>query len=188
MVTRNFLHHVSARLSQSHRTQSISGFTLTELLVSIAILGVLISIATPNFIAFSEQRRVIGAGDNLLANMRFAQSEALKRNARVHLVFQAGANWSYNICLTTNCSGADDPLRAVAGTDYRGTSLAVTASPLSFDPKRGTLVQAPAATSAMLSLSLGARNVSMQITPSSQFQLCSTAGTGGYAACPAAAD
>lgn len=167
-------------------SKAILGFTLVELLVSIAVLAIIVSIASPNFISISEQRRIVGAGDNLFASMRFAQSEALKRNARVHLVFQAGANWSYNICLTTDCSGAGDPLRAVAGTDYRGTSLAVNTSPLSFDPKRGTLVQAPAATTAMLSLTLNTKNVGVQVDPNSQFQLCSTAGTGGYAACPAA--
>lgn len=167
-------------------TKAAQGLTLVELLVAIAVLGVLASIAVPSFIDISERRRVVGAGDNLFANMRFAQSEALKRSTRVHLVFQAGNSWSYSICLTTDCSGAGDPLRAVSGADYRGTSLAVNTSPLSFDPKRGTLVQAPAATTAMLSLTLNTKNVGVQVDPNSQFQLCSTAGTGGYAVCPAA--
>ena len=165
---------------------SLRGLTLIESMVAIAVLGILISMAIPSFTNIWDQRRIVGAGDNLFASMRFAQSEALKRNTRVHLVFQAGANWSYNICLTTDCSGAGDPLRAVSGADYRGTSLAVNTSPLSFDPKRGTLVQAPAATTAMLSLTLNTKNVGVQVDPNSQFQLCSTAGTGGYAACPAA--
>lgn len=164
----------------------LHGFTLVELLVSLTILGILATMAIPSFVDVSERRRVVGAGDNLLASMRFAQSESLKRNTRVHLVLQSGSNWSYNVCLTTDCSGATDPLRATVGTDYRGTSLAVNTSPLSFDPKRGTLVQAPAATTAMLSVTLNGKNVGVQVDPNSQFQLCSTADTGGYAACPVA--
>lgn len=163
---------------------------MIEVMLVAAIIGVLAALGIPSFNDLLENRRIIGAADNLLANFRFAQSESLKRNAPVHVVATAGDAWSYRVCLAADCSGAGDPLRAAVAADYRGTNLAVVESPLTFNAKRGTLLpaQTPAAATTMYDFTLNGRQVGLQIDELSQFRLCSTAGLGNYPACPAAAD
>lgn len=166
----------------------VRGLTLVEVVVVVAILGILAAVALPSFVGVMQTKRVLGAADNLLANFRFAQSESLKRNAPVHVVATAGDAWSYQICLTEDCTGAEDPLREAVAADYRDTTLALEASPLTFTPKRGTLLpaQTPAAATIMYDFSLNGRQVGLQVDELSQFRLCSTAGLGNYPACPAA--
>ncbi len=167
-------------------SRKLSGITLIEAMIAMAILAILAAVALPSFFSTSEINRVMGASDNLLSDFRYAQSESLKRNTRVHFVAAGGNNWTYQICLTNDCSGTNDPLRSAVATDYRGTSLTVNTSPLTFDPKRGTLLQAPATTTTMLSFSLNGRQVGLQLDPTSQYRLCSENGLGNYPACPAA--
>ena len=61
------------------------GVTLIELLVTISIGMVLLSIAAPSFQSFIAQNRVETASGQLMASLAFARSEAIKRGARVTL-------------------------------------------------------------------------------------------------------
>ncbi len=60
-----------------------SGFTLIELLVVVAIVAVLISLATPSFRSLLVSRSVQSAADALVGDLRFARSEAVKRTNTV---------------------------------------------------------------------------------------------------------
>jgi len=112
--------------------QKQSGFTLIELMVVVIVLGVLASIALPSFQSTLERRRLIGASENLFADLQYARSEAIKRNLNIELDLTIlGAAWSYQVD-----DGAGGVLRTVASTNYNDIQMSVGGD-IVFEPRQG---------------------------------------------------
>jgi len=69
------------------------GFTLVELLITIAVLAVILVLATPSFTGIINNNRITKATNELAASFAYARSEAVRRNGRIHLVPPTG-DWS----------------------------------------------------------------------------------------------
>ncbi len=70
----------------------ISGFTLTELMLVVAVAGVLAILAMPSFTSLTQSQRVKNATFEMYALFNVARSEAIKRNADVTITpVMAGA-------------------------------------------------------------------------------------------------
>jgi type IV fimbrial biogenesis protein FimT len=63
-----------------------SGFTLVELLVGIAVLGILLSIALPSFKAWLLNSQTRAAAESIENGLQIARSMALKNNQNVEFV------------------------------------------------------------------------------------------------------
>lgn len=61
------------------------GFTLLEMMIAIALLAALLSFGIPNFRDFIRNARMAAAANDVLADMNFARSEAIKRRVAVTL-------------------------------------------------------------------------------------------------------
>jgi prepilin-type N-terminal cleavage/methylation domain-containing protein len=66
-----------------------AGFTLIELAVVIAIIGIASAIAVPNMIGWAADSRVNGAARDVVTMIQKARIEAVKRNALVVVTFDA---------------------------------------------------------------------------------------------------
>jgi len=70
-------------------TDKISGLTLMEMMMVIAIIGVLCAIATPNIIKWLPKHRVGSAAREVMATLEYARINAIKANEAVTVSF----NW-----------------------------------------------------------------------------------------------
>jgi len=69
------------------------GFTLVEVMVTIAVLAILATMAVPNYQRFVAESRMSAQANDLLTALHLARSEAIKRNAQVS-VSAIGGNWA----------------------------------------------------------------------------------------------
>ena len=70
------------------------GFTLIELMVTVAIAAVLMVVAVPSLTTFKRNAELTSATNTLLAAINAARGEAMKRGRYAMVVPVDGANWS----------------------------------------------------------------------------------------------
>jgi type IV fimbrial biogenesis protein FimT len=75
-----------------------AGFSVTELVVVMTIVGILTAIGTPTFKYVTTSNRIAGEVNGLLGDLQFARTEAIKNGAFVSVCAGSG----------TTCSGSPD--------------------------------------------------------------------------------
>lgn len=73
-----------------HRLKSTAGVTLIELVVAVAILGILSFAAMPSFVNWIQNTRTRAAAESVLRGLQLARQEAIRNNQRVEFRFVAG--------------------------------------------------------------------------------------------------
>ncbi|MBN4054100.1 prepilin-type N-terminal cleavage/methylation domain-containing protein [Nitrospira defluvii] len=68
------------------------GFSLLEIVVTVAILGVLVGIAIPNYLTWNARYEFKGAAHDLASNLKLAKLSAMSRNTTITVKLQANGN------------------------------------------------------------------------------------------------
>jgi prepilin-type N-terminal cleavage/methylation domain-containing protein len=101
---------------------TIKGFTVIELMIGIAVLAILTSLAFPSFRAIQEKRQVTKGAEQIAAFLSQAKGEAVRLNDDVALSYSiSGADWcigysnGQDACV---CGDATDANYCVIEHDY----------------------------------------------------------------------
>lgn len=115
------------------------GFTLVEMLTTVAVATILLSIATPSFIEMSRRNRLITYANDVIATVNLARSEAIRRGSPVSICHSddgktCSGNWSDGWIVFADINGdgvkdADEPiLRTHAALTATYTLASTTAT------------------------------------------------------------
>ncbi|WP_051304842.1 GspH/FimT family pseudopilin [Chitinilyticum litopenaei] len=127
-----------------------AAFTLIEMMVTIAILGIVLVIAVPNLNDYIARTHVKGVADNLAQDLVFARSEATRLNKTVRLTVDSGCYGLTTANSACNCSTAGSCELRQAGNFPHGITLSKPGNgsntiafddDISFDAARGLPVE-----------------------------------------------
>jgi type IV fimbrial biogenesis protein FimT len=178
-------------LSQASATRR-RGYTLVEVMVVLAIIGVLASAAAPSFSDMMLGSKVSGYASRLVASTMLARSEAIKRNAVVSMCVSANGTscgtggWEQGwlvMCRTTDqvyCDPAGAGTLVIqyqpaASAGYK-ISEANALATLAFDPS-GTGATLATLTLCRASPTVGTRQRMVRISASGRPSASATTGT-----------
>jgi type IV fimbrial biogenesis protein FimT len=117
----------------THRSRPGEGFTVLELIITILVLVILVTVGIPTFTALLERHRLKGAVETLYAELQLARSVAIRQNRPCYVDFNLGTDWCYGLDDTAACDCAiagdcqvDGIEKVVRSTEYRGITLPST--------------------------------------------------------------
>jgi type IV fimbrial biogenesis protein FimT len=114
------------------------GFTITELMIVIAIMGVLTAVATPNMSRWLTSIRMASATREIASTLQLARVKAITKNTNVRINFDTTANTyqmqqrdSVNLTTWNNVENAK---KLPTGIQF----VSVTGNPITFQSGRGS--------------------------------------------------
>lgn len=123
---------------QKKRMGARQGFTLMELMVTMAVMAILVSVGMPNIISWVEDARIKSAASDLQSDLFIARSSAAKLNCDVSIAPAAGG-WASGWTVSYKASASTDLSCASSG----GVSVTLATR----EARPGVTISQPALTS-----------------------------------------
>ena len=137
----------------------MAGFTMIELMVTLAVAGILMGLALPAFNGFIDQRNMAAQGNEMILAFALARSEAANRGTTVSVQAadpSASTNeWGPGYCVVLgtpgNCTTANTVLRRFEGADDNTFNETINDDQTFSFNSRGLLISGTAAAIALCS-------------------------------------
>lgn len=86
------------------------GFSLVEMMIAVAIIGILAAFAMPSYQAWIQNTRIRTAAESIQNGIQRARSEALMRNTLVTFTLGANSDWTVECVNAALCPNSPDGL------------------------------------------------------------------------------
>lgn len=125
------------------------GFTLVEVMVTIAVLAIIAAVALPSLIEMRDRNRVRAAAESIYSHFQFARSESIKQGITLYVAVTSGTSWCLGI--TNNSAGCDcntanacafgptgsTQTRTLLASEFSGIGLATDQTVIGYESRRG---------------------------------------------------
>ena len=159
------------------------GFTAIELMIALAILLIIVTLATPSFTEYFDRRRLEAATEMIYTQLKFAHAESLRKRLTVYASFNPGTAWCFGLsdshscnCTLNNDCQLDSVQNVINSTSQKIDSIAISGmsmaggiGTLQIDGIRGTLPNAGTVT-----LSRNNKTVLLTLNVAGLINRCST--------------
>jgi type IV fimbrial biogenesis protein FimT len=81
------------------------GFSVLEVMVVVAIIGILLSLGVPSFFTYTQNLQIRSAAEQIAAGLHIAKNEAIRRNVTVQFALDQtnlGTSWRVNLASDPN--------------------------------------------------------------------------------------
>lgn len=133
-----------------------TGFTLIELMITVAVGAILLGVAVPSFFSIIQNNRATAQANDLLSSINIARSEAVKRGATTTVCVSSdqatctgGTNWAQGwlVWSDTNGNGSlNSPAEIIKAREALtgGTTLTAGVTSIAFNSSGMSLLGATA--------------------------------------------